>query len=92
MIFGYFRRPRFQIGDVGLLIGGSVVGLCLCLWLCCGWVVAEVAGSSGFPMGFLKFFFFNFKYGFLFWWDFGEQWAVVAWVFVPMGLCLCVCF
>ena len=36
-------------------------------------------------MGFLKFFFFNFKYGFLFWWDFGEQWTVVAWVF--LGFC-----
>ena len=40
---------------VGLLIGGSVDGLCLCVWLCCGWVVVEVAGSSGFPMGFFFF-------------------------------------
>ena len=67
---------------MGLLIGGSVDGLCLCVWLCCGWVMAEVAGSSGFSMG---FFFFFFKYGFLFRWDFGEQWAVVAWVF--LGFC-----
>ena len=37
-------------------------------------------------MGFFKFFFFNFKYGFLFWWDFGEQWVVVAWV-VFLGFC-----
>ena len=50
MIFGYFRWPGFQIGGVGLLIGGSVDDLCLCVCLCCGWVVAEVAGSSGFPM------------------------------------------
>ena len=57
MIFGYFRRPGFQIDGVGLLIGGSIDGLCLCVWLCHGWVVAEVAGSSGFPMG---FFFFSF--------------------------------
>ena len=54
---GIFGRPEFQIGSVGLLIGGSVDGLCLCVWLCCGWVVAEVAGSSGFPMGFFFFFF-----------------------------------
>ena len=68
---------------VGLLIGGSVDGLCLCVWLCCGWVVAKVASFSGFPMGFFFFFFpsvvtlvfiylFFFKYGFLFRWDFGE--------------------
>ena len=74
MIFGYFRRPGFQIGGVGLLIGGSVDGLCLCVWLCCGWVVAEVAGSFGFPMGFFFFFFpsvmtlvFLFIYLFLIW-------------------------
>ena len=46
---------------MGLLIGGSVDGLCLCVWLCCGWVVAEVVGSSGFSMG---FFFFSFNIGF----------------------------
>ena len=40
---------------MGLLIGGFVDGLCLCVWLCCGWVVA---GSSRFLMGFF-FFFFN---------------------------------
>ena len=67
---------------MGLLIGGSVDGLCLCVWLCCGWVVAKVAGFSGFPMGFFFFFpyfvtlvfiyLFIFKYGFLFQWDFGE--------------------
>ena len=57
MMFGYFRRPGFQIDGVGLLIGGSVDGLCLCVWLCCGWVMAEVAGSSGFSMGFFFFFF-----------------------------------
>ena len=37
--------------------------------------MAEVAG-------FFFFFFFFFKYGFLFRWDFGEQWEVVAWVFL----------
>ena len=42
---------------MGLLIGGSVDGLCLCVWLCCGWVVAKVAGFSGFPIGFFFFFF-----------------------------------
>ena len=31
----------------------------------------------GHEVGF--FFFFFFKYGFLFRWDFGGQWAVVAW-------------
>ena len=51
MIFGYFQWPGFQIGGVGLLIGGSIDGLCLCVWLCCGWVVAEV-------VGFFFFFFF----------------------------------
>ena len=56
MIFGYFQRPGFQIDGVGLLIGSSVDGLCLCVWLCCGWVVAEVAGSSRFSMGFFFFF------------------------------------
>ena len=39
------------------LIGGSVDGLYLCVWLCCGWVMVEVAGSSRFPMGFFFFFF-----------------------------------
>ena len=57
MIFRYFRWPGFQISGVGLLIGSSVDGLCLCVWLCCGWVVAKVAGFSGFPMGFFFFFF-----------------------------------
>ena len=33
----------------------------LCVLLCCGWVVAEVVGSSGFSMG---FFFFSFNIGF----------------------------
>ena len=51
--------------------------------------MAEVAGSSRFPRDFRLFFlffiFFYFKYGFLFRWDFGEQWAVVAWVF--LGFC-----
>ena len=66
----------------GLFVCGSVDGLCLCVLLCCGWVVAEVVGSSGFPMGFFFFFsfccdvgfylFIYFKYGFLFRWDFGE--------------------
>ena len=81
MIFRYFQWPGFQISGVGLLIGSFVDGLCLCVWLCCGWVVAKVAGSSGFPMGFFFFsfccdvgfyLFFFFKYGFLFRWDFGE--------------------
>ena len=39
----------------GLCVYGSVDGLCLCVWLCCGWVLAEVAGSSGFPMSFFFF-------------------------------------
>ena len=42
----------------GLCVCGSVDGLFVCVWLCCGWVVAEVAGSSRFSMGFF-FFFFN---------------------------------
>ena len=62
----------------------SDVFVFVCVWLCCGWVVAEVAGYSGFPMGFFFFFsfccdagfFFFFLYGFLFRGDFGEQWAV----------------
>ena len=88
MIFWYFRRPGFQIGDVGLLIGGlglligglgggcggrcwlqlvcvcvTLLMVCVCMyvWLCCGWVVAEVAGSFGI------FFFF------------------LIWVFVQVG-------
>ena len=77
MIFGYFRRPRFQISDVGLLIGGSVDGLCLCVWLCYGWVVAEVAGSSGFPMGFF-FFLFCCDTGFFIY-------LFIIWVFVLVG-------
>ena len=64
IIFRYFRWPGFQISGVGLLIGGSIDGLCLCVWLCRGWVVAEVAGSSGFPMGFLFLFLFFFNMGF----------------------------
>ena len=68
----------------------------VCGWLCCGWVVAEVAGYSGFPMDFffffpsvvtLGFFFFFFSMGFC---SSGilvssGQWAVVAWVF--LGFC-----
>ena len=40
----------------GLCVCGSVDGLFVCVWLCCGWVVAEVAGSSRFSMGFFFFF------------------------------------
>ena len=90
MIFGYFRRPRFQIDGVGLLIGGFVDGLCLCMWLCCGWVVA---GSSGFSLGFFFFFFLNMGFcsdGILV--SSGQWWLGFFWVFIPMGLCLCVCF
>ena len=81
---------------VGLLIDGSVDGLCLCVWLCCGWVMVEVAGSSGFSMGFFFFFFFFFlnmgfcSDGILV--SSGQWWLGFFWVFVPMGLCLCVCF
>ena len=46
------RRPGLMV-----CVCGSVDGLCLCVWLCCGWVVAEMAGSSGFPMGFIFLFF-----------------------------------
>ena len=28
----------------------------LCVWLCCGWVLAEVVGSSWFSMSFFFFF------------------------------------
>ena len=35
----------------------------VCVCLCCGWVVAEMVGSSGFPMGFF-FFFFSFNMSF----------------------------
>ena len=95
MIFGYFRWPGFQISGMGLLIGGSIDGLCLCVWLCRGWVVAEVAGSSGFPMGFLFLFLFFFNMGFCsdgILVSSGQWWLRFFWVFVPMGLCLCVCF
>ena len=34
----------------------------MCVCLCCGWVVAEVVGSSGFPMGFFFFFSFNMSF------------------------------
>ena len=88
---------------MGLLIGGSVDGLCLCVWLCCGWVVAEVAGSSGLSMGFFFFppfvvmlvFFFIFNMGFCsggILVSSGQWWLGFFWVFIPMGLCLCVCF
>ena len=96
MMFGYFRRPGFQIDGVGLLISGSVDGLCLCVWLCCGWVMAEVVGSSGFSMGFFFFFFLFFlnmgfcSDGILV--SSGQWWLGFFWVFVSMGLCLCVCF
>ena len=63
---------------VGLLIDGSVDGLCLCVWLCCGWVVAEVAGSFGFPMGFFFFFSFCCDTGLFIY-------LFIIWVFVLVG-------
>ena len=53
---------------------GSVDGLCLCVWLCCGWVMAEVAG---FLMGFFFFFFPSVVTLFFFFF--------LIWVFVPVG-------
>ena len=47
----------------------ALLMVCVCVWLCCGWVVAEVARSSGFSMGFfffLFFLFFIFNMGFCF--------------------------
>ena len=78
---------------MGLLISGSVDGLCLCVWLCCGWVLAEVVGSSRFSMSFFFFFFFNmgFCFGEILV-SSGQWWLGFFWVFIPMGLCLCVCF
>ena len=64
--------------------------------------MAEVAGSSGFPMGFFFFFSFCCDAGFFFFnmgfcssgilVSSGQWWLGFFWVFVPMGLCLCVCF
>ena len=60
--------------------------------------MAEVAGSSGFPLG---FFFFSFccDAGFFFFFNMGfcsggilvssgQWWLGFFWVFVPMGLCV----
>ena len=69
----------------GLCVCGSVDGLCLCVWLCCGWVLAEVVGSSGFLMSFF-FFFFNMVFcsgGILV--SSGQWWLGFFWVFVPIG-------
>ena len=74
MIFGYFRRPGFQIGSVD---GSVCVCVWLCFWLC--WLC---------PIGFFFFFFFNM--GFCFagilvssgqWW-LGFFWVLFWWVYV----------
>ena len=64
--------------------GFVVVGL----WL--KWLVL-----LGFKWVFFFFFFFFFNMGFCFDWilvSSGQWWLGFFWVFVPMGLCLCVCF
>ena len=58
----------------------------MCVWLCCGWVVAEVAGSSRFLMGFFYFilFYMGFCSGGIL--VSSEQWWLgFFWVFVPLG-------
>ena len=75
----------------------ALLMVCVCVWLCCGWVMVEVAGSSGFTMGFFFFFLIYFIFNMGFCSDgilvsSGEWWLGFFWVFVPMGLCLCVCF
>ena len=52
----------------------ALLMVCVCVWLCCGWVVAEVVGSSGFSMGF--FYFFIFFIFFIFF--------LIIWVFVSV--------
>ena len=51
----------------------------VCVWLCCGWVVAEVVGSFGFPMVFF-FFFFPFVVMLFFFFFF----FILIWAFVPV--------
>ena len=77
--------------------------VCVCV---CGFVVVGLWLSWLVLLGFQWVFFFFFEYGFLFRWDFGEQWAVVARIFLGfcsdgfvfvcvflrfLGLFLCVC-
>ena len=74
------------------------------VWLCCGWVVAEVAGYSGFLMGCFFFSSFCCDVGFFFFFFFsmgfcsggilvssGQWWLGFFWVFVPMSLCVALC-
>ena len=84
MIFGYFRRPRFQISS----IDGCV---CVCVAL----LMASLALSDGvffFPsVVTLGFFFFFFNMGFCFAGilvSSGQWWLGFFWVFVLMGLCV----
>ena len=66
--------------------------VCVCV---CGFVVVEVAGSSGFLMGFV-FFFFVVMLVFFFFFNMGfcsggilvssgQWWLGFFWVFVPLG-------
>ena len=52
--------------------------------------MAEVAGSSGFPMSFFFFFNMGFCFGEILV-SSGQWWLGFFWVFVPMGLCVALC-
>ena len=87
MIFGYFRRPGFQISSVD----GSVDG---CVCVCVALLMALLALSDGvffLPSVVTLGFFFFFNMGFCF--DgilvsSGQWWLGFFWVFVLMGLCV----
>ena len=76
-------------------------GLMVCVYVCVALLMALLALSDGvffFPsvvtLGFFFFFFF-FNMGFCsagILVSSGQWWLGFFWVFVPMGLCLCVCF
>ena len=64
----------------------------VCVWLCCGWVVVEVVGSSRFPRDFqwvfFKIFFLILNMGFCsggILVSSGQWWLGFFWVFVPLG-------
>ena len=77
MIFGYFRRPGFQIGSVDGSVCGSVGSV--------RWVFFF------FPSVVTLGFFFIFNMGFCFAGilvSSGQWWLGFFWVFVLMGLCV----
>ena len=70
-----------MVGVVAVVGYNWFDGLCVC-----GFVVAEVAGSSGFPMSFFFFFNMGFCFGEILV-SSGQWWLGFFWVFVMMGFC-----